>query len=186
MSGPSFSVPALETERLLMRAWRQDFETWAEICANDELMQALGRERGLAPGDAWRDMAIFAGHWVLKGFGHWALQERSSGALVGRAGLYHPPDWPGLEVGWAIARPRWGEGFATEAGRASAAWAYDVLGVSHLISLIEPGNARSIRVAEKLGMTEEGATELRGHSLRIYGSDLPLRLACGGRGTNPA
>jgi RimJ/RimL family protein N-acetyltransferase len=158
-----------------MRGWRdEDFGPWAEICADDEVMRALGREGGIAPDAAWREMAIFAGHWLLKGFGHWVLEECSSGELVGRAGLYYPPDWPGLEVGWTIARWRWGEGLATEAGRAAADWAHEVLGAHHIISLIEPANTRSIRVAEKLGMTEEGATELRGHSLRIYGSELPL------------
>ena len=48
-------------------------------------------------------MALMAGHWALKGFGHWVLEERDSGELVGRAGLYYPPDWPELEVGWTVA-----------------------------------------------------------------------------------
>jgi RimJ/RimL family protein N-acetyltransferase len=169
-----FSVPVLETERLVMRGWRDDdFEAWAAICADDEVMRALGHRGGIDPGEAWGEMAFFSGHWVLKGFGHWALEERSSGELVGRAGLLRPPDWPDLEVGWTVARPRWGEGLAGEAGRAAVDWAERALGARHIISLIEPRNARSIRVAEKLGMTQEGETELRGHTLRIYGLDLP-------------
>jgi RimJ/RimL family protein N-acetyltransferase len=174
MTERPFSVPVLETERLVMRGWRdEDFEPWAAICADDEVMRALGRERGISPGDAWREMAVFAGHWVLKGFSHWVLEERSTGELGGRAGLYHPPDWPDLEVGWTVARPRWGEGLAGEAGRAAVDWAHEALGARHVISLIEPRNTRSIRVAQKLGMTEEGEIELRGHALRIYGMNLP-------------
>jgi RimJ/RimL family protein N-acetyltransferase len=138
------------------------------------VMRSLGREGGLRPEDAWREMAAFAGHWVLKGFGHPALEERSTGALVGRAGLFYPPDWPGLELGWTVARPRWGEGFAGEAARAAATWAHAELGATHVISLIAPSNERSIRVAEKLGMSEEGTTRVRGFQLTIYGSDLPL------------
>ena len=101
---------------------------------------ALARARAAAspPDEAWREMAMLAGHWALKGFGHWALEERSSGALIGNAGLFFPPDWPALEVGWTVARPRWGEGFAGEAARAAAGWAQAELGAGHLISLIAP------------------------------------------------
>jgi RimJ/RimL family protein N-acetyltransferase len=169
------AVPELETERLLMRAFRdEDQEQWAAIRADDEVMRSLGRDGGVAPDEAWREMAMLAGHWALKGFGHWALEERSSGALIGNAGLFFPPDWPALELGWTVARPRWGEGFAGEAARAAAGWAQAELGANHLISLIASANTRSLRVAEKLGMTHEGEARVRGFRLLKYGSDLPL------------
>jgi RimJ/RimL family protein N-acetyltransferase len=168
-------VPVLETERLVMRAFRDDDqEQWAAIRADDEVMRSLGRSAGIAPDEAWREMAMLAGHWALKGFGHWALEERSSGALIGNAGLFFPPDWPALEIGWTVARPRWGEGLAGEAARAAACWAQAELGAGHLISLIAPSNSRSLRVAQKLGMTHEGEAHVRGFDLLKYGSDLPL------------
>ena len=92
-------------------------------------------------------------------------------------GLYYPPDWPGIEVGWTVARDHWGKGYAPEAARAACAWGHDRLGVDHILSLIHPDNAQSIRVAEKLGETLEGRHSTRGFDLLVYGVDLPLDSA---------
>ena len=166
-------MPELRTERLRLRDWRdEDHEAWAELCADHEVMRSLGRDAGLNPSEAWREMAIFAGHWHLKGYGHWVLEELEGGALVGRAGLYRPPDWPDLEVGWTVARSRWGRGYAGEAGRAAIDWARTELGARHLISLIADENVRSQRVAEKLGMRPEEIAKIRGFDLRVWALDV--------------
>ena len=110
-------VRAGETERLLMRGFRDDdHEQWAALRADDEVMRWLGRERALDRDEAWRELAYLLGHWDLRGFGQWILEERATGALVGRAGLFMPEGWPGLEVGWTLARPYWGNGYATAGG----------------------------------------------------------------------
>jgi RimJ/RimL family protein N-acetyltransferase len=169
------NVPELRTERLLMRGFREeDLDALAEISADSEVTRWVGDPDGLSREDTWRRMAYFVGHWELRGFGQWALFERDSGLLVGRAGLLEPEGWPGLEVGWLVARPHWGRGYAPEAGRASLDWARDALGADHVISLIEPHNERSARVAEKLGMKVEGQTKIVNgeFDVRIFGIDL--------------
>jgi RimJ/RimL family protein N-acetyltransferase len=150
-----------------------DLDGWARIHADLEVVRWIGRDRPLARADSWRELAYLVGHWGLRGFGQWLLEERATGELVGRAGLYFPEGWPGLEVGWTLARPRWGRGLATEAGRASIDWAFSELGADRVISLIDPTNHRSRRVAERLGATREGRTTVRGHEVDVYAINRP-------------
>jgi RimJ/RimL family protein N-acetyltransferase len=169
------NVPEVHTERLILRGFREDdLDEWAAIAADPEVTKWVGDPDGVTRGMAWRRMAYFIGHWELRGFGQWALIERETGELVGRAGLLQPEGWPGLEVGWLVARKHWGRGFAPEAGRASLEWAREELGAEHMISLIEDENERSARVAEKLGMTVEGRTRIVDgkYEVRIFGTDL--------------
>lgn len=176
-------IPELRTERLRMRAFRyDDYERWVEVMSDPVVGAGLSKPAGLTPHEAFLDLSLVTAHWLLRGFGHWALESLESGVLVGRAGLYHPPDWPGIEVGWTVARDHRGKGIAPEAARAACAWAHRELGTTHILSLIHPGNESSIRVAEKLGETLEGRHRTRGLELLVYGCDLPL----GAMGTGAA
>jgi RimJ/RimL family protein N-acetyltransferase len=154
---------------LLLRPLREsDVDAYAAMCADSEIMRYLSDGRTLDREDAWRQMAMLTGHWTLRGFGMWALEERGSGAFVGRAGLHYPEGWPGREVGWALARQHWGQGYATEAARAALDHAFDTLGWEHAISLIHPDNRRSIRVAERLGERFEREATVRGQPAGLY------------------
>ena len=77
-------------------------------------------------------------------------------ACIGFAGLaipsFLPQILPAVEVGWRLGSASWGRGYATEAARASVAFGFERLGRRSVVSVVEPGNARSLRVAEKLGM----------------------------------
>jgi RimJ/RimL family protein N-acetyltransferase len=160
-------IPVLETERLRMRGWREsDFEPFAAIYADPEQARFIG---GVHTRDyAWRRMATYLGHWVLRGFGHWVLEDKASGGFVGWSGLWCPEGFPGREISWTLMPFMRGRGLAQEAARRARAYAYDTLGWESAISLINLDNAASIRVAEKLGATFESVTHFRGSDCAIY------------------
>jgi RimJ/RimL family protein N-acetyltransferase len=165
-------IPRVETPRLVLREWRQaDFEPHAAMCADPDVMRHLGGTIGAA--ESWRRMAQHAGHWALRGYGKWAVERRDTGEWIGRIGLWYPPDWPGVEVGWTLARSAWGNGFATEGAAAAIAWAWRELGCDSLVSLIEPANTSSIRVAERLGMIRLAEEQTSGTELAVFALDRP-------------
>jgi ribosomal-protein-alanine N-acetyltransferase len=113
-------------------------------------------------------MAGFNGHWSLRGFGMWAIERTGDGALIGRAGLHHPPYWPELEVGWLLGRDAWGCGYAREAAAATIEWKRHQLPQPRLVSYIRPGNERSVQVALALGARFAGEADLLGTPVQVY------------------
>jgi RimJ/RimL family protein N-acetyltransferase len=116
-------------------------------------------------------MAFLVGHWQLRGYSHWAVEEKASGSLVGRLGFFNPAGWPGFELGWTLGRESWGKGYATEGARRALSYAFTEMNKDHVISLIHPDNRASIRVAERLGETLEGEAEILGIGVQVYGID---------------
>jgi RimJ/RimL family protein N-acetyltransferase len=162
-------IPTIETERLVMRAWREeDLDPYAELCADREVMRYIGSGRPLDRDEAWRQIAIFVGHWELRGYGLWAVETKADRSFVGRVGLWRPEGWPGLELGWTLARSHWGQGYATEAGRASMGFAWATVNAAELISLIQPANEPSRRVAGRLGMSEHSRGTLGDAEVCVY------------------
>lgn len=105
-------------------------------------------------------------HYQRWGFGSWAVVEKSTSAVIGYCGLSR---FPGrcagdeAEIGFRLARAHWGRGLATEAAMAVCAHAFDALGLPRLVALIDPANAASIRVAEKIGLRYEREVMLPGY-----------------------
>ena len=165
------AAPEAETPRLRLRQFRsEDFATYKAWCANPDLMRYLGG-RTFDTLEAWRHMAYVLGHWQLRGFGYYAVEEKASGRLVGRVGYTDSEGWPGFELGWTLAPEARGQGYASEAARFLLDYAFEHLERPHVMSLIHPDNAPSIRVAERLGQTVEGETELLTMPVLIYGID---------------
>ena len=168
-----------ETPRLLLRPpHASDLDAFVDIHEDPEVIRyltPLGQSAGRSAG--WRMLALLIGHWQLRGYGQWTVLEKSTREVIGRVGLWNPEGWPGLEVGWVIRRSRWGNGFATEAAREAVRFAFEDVRADHLISLIRPDNARSIRVAEKIGETFERTHLMDGTALHVYGLHRPAARA---------
>ena len=177
----------LESERLLLRWFREDdFEQFCNICSQPEVMRFLGDGRPMTRLEVWRQMATFMGHWYFRGYGIWAVEEKSSGSVIGRIGFMNPTGWPGFELGWTLGRESWGKGYATEGAQRALEYAFTEMNREHLISLIAPENVASIRVAERLGEKIEGRTEVLGRHVFIYGIDRDeWRRARSGHKPNP-
>jgi RimJ/RimL family protein N-acetyltransferase len=166
------SIPTLQTERLTLRALSEaDVEPLYRLMQDPDVMRYVGDRRVPTLPETWRAVAGWLGHWTLRGYGLWAIQERKSGAVIGRAGIINPEGWPGAEVGYLLGRPWWGRGYATEAARAAMDWGFTAIGFDRLLSLIDPDNAASIRVAERLGETLAGDAEVFGYRVLVYGID---------------
>jgi RimJ/RimL family protein N-acetyltransferase len=172
-------VPTLETERLVLRSLTDDdLDAFAAIVADPEVQRFMSGPMDRA--QAWRQLALFRGHEALRGWSQNAVVERETGRLVGRAGLWRPEGWPGLEVGWVLARDVWGRGYATEAGVAWRDWAFDVLGADDLISVIHPENAASVRVAERIGHSYRETRWVFNGDFLIYGQTSPAVTSAAG------
>ncbi len=148
------ACPTIRTDRLVLRPFREDdLEPYLAVMNAPEVRQSLRMPESWSRTDGWRSMALWLGQWELRGSGHWAV-EVAGGPMIGRAGLHRPelPDWPGLEVGWALHPGWWGHGYASEAGRAALEYAFEELGADEVVSVILPENERSQRVAARLGL----------------------------------
>lgn len=162
-------IPSVETPRLLLRRFRlADLDAYAAMCADEEVMRYIGSGGTVERDVAWRHLALFLGSWALVGHGMWAIERRSDGALIGRAGYLDPEGWPGCELGWLLARDAWGQGYAFEAAQAALDFGRRELGLSDVISLIRPDNARSVALAERLGARDTGPIEFMGNTALLY------------------
>jgi RimJ/RimL family protein N-acetyltransferase len=142
--------PRLETGRLVLRVPEErDFEPLAAVMADEETARHIGGVQ--EPAQVWRSLCGVIGHWAVRGYGFFSVEDKASGEWLGRVGPWNPHGWPQPEVGWTIKREAWGKGYAAEAGARSLDWIFDDLGWESVIHLIHADNIGSQGVARKLG-----------------------------------
>ncbi len=173
-----YEVPQLETERLILRAHRE-----SDIAAEIGFYQSEASKMVGGPmeaNDVWRCISMMMGHWALRGYGFWALEEKATGTYVGRAGPWMPLGYDEPEIGWTLMNHATGKGYATEAALSARSYAYDVLGWTTATSLTLPENTASQAVAKRLGARLERTFESKYGTAQIWRHPGPDDLENGG------
>ncbi len=152
----------LLTPRTLLRPWRDDdLAPYAALSADPLVMEHYPAPYTRAESE--ESFARIRAHFERHGFGLWVLEIRDDPGFAGFVGLQIPTFethfTPCIEAGWRLADKYWGKGYATEAARAALAFAFDELGKDEVVAMTVPGNLRSRRVMEKLGMTRDPADD---------------------------
>ena len=151
----------ISTERLIMRGWREpDLVPWAAMNADPEVRRYLGPLLTFEQASAW--VLNFQDELDRYGFGFWALEVRASGEFIGFTGLRTLDEempFTGVELGWRLARPAWGHGYATEAGLAALAYGFDTRGLPEIVAVTMARNLRSRAVMQRIGMTTDPAED---------------------------
>jgi len=151
----------VETERLILRRWvAADAPAMEAIWREPRVWDSLQPNRPFDP-NQWRGMLDrHLRHWDAHGFGLWAVTTPENPRPMGWIGASHPTFVPELaeevEIGWTLHPALWGMGLATEGATAATAAAFDALPNERVISLIDPRNAPSMAVANRLGMSRAG------------------------------
>ncbi len=171
----------LETDRLLMREWRDsDRDPFAAMSADPAVMEFFAGTLTREVCDEFVDS--IRQHFAEHGFGLWAVECKPQSSdlvpFVGFVGLvvhsFEAHFTPCVEVGWRLAREHWGQGYASEAAKAAVAYAFDELALDEVVSMTVPANVRSRRVMEKVGMERDPADDFEhprvpeGHELRPH------------------
>jgi RimJ/RimL family protein N-acetyltransferase len=151
----------IETGRLRLRPWQDaDRGPFAALNADARVMEFFPKRLERAESDAAID--YLQAHIAANGWGFWAAEIRESREFIGFIGIQAPraqlPFSPCVEIGWRLAHPYWGKGYAPEGAKAALQLGFEKLGLGEIVSFTALGNVRSLSVMQKIGMTEDPLT----------------------------
>jgi ribosomal-protein-alanine N-acetyltransferase len=162
-------IPILTTPRLVLRAFTaQDVEVMHRLLNEEGVLRHFPPAEPPPRDRVERMIRRLLQHWAERGYGLWAVESRATGELMGRCGLQHLPQTGEVEVDFILGKAFWGQGFATEAGRASLRYGFEELALEHVIGIAHVDNKASQRVLEKLGMTLVEQRQFFGIECRRY------------------
>lgn len=156
------SAPIIETERLVLRPWRdEDIEPWAAMNADPRVMEFFPNTYTQ---EYASEMAAYLRARLEKdGYGWWVAEIKNGKRFAGNLALQYVPFeahfTPALEIGWRLAFDAWGHGYATEGARALLDFAFKDLQCAQIVAMTAALNVRSQRVMQRLGMTHAAADD---------------------------
>ncbi|MDM0112212.1 GNAT family N-acetyltransferase [Variovorax sp. J22R133] len=156
------TFPELRTSRLLLRDWRPEDEApFATLNADAEVTEFLLGPMSREQSDA--QIRSFREHFAREGFGRWAVEVPGLADFIGTVGItvipYQAHFTPCVEIAWRLARPYWGQGFASEAAHAALRFGFENVGLAEIVALTVPANKRSQAVMERIGMVRNPADD---------------------------
>jgi RimJ/RimL family protein N-acetyltransferase len=173
-AGSALTIPTITTDRLRLRGHtEEDLEHCAAMWADPQVVRFIGN-RPRSREETWTRLLKYVGHWSLKGFGFWLVEEKATGSFVGEVGFAdHKRDFaPSLhgipEIGWALTPEKQGLGYAMEAVKAAIAWSDEHLSIPQTLCIIHPHNTASIRIAESNGYAISSTTQDKEHPAMIF------------------
>lgn len=164
------AIVSLETQRLRLRAFQPaDLAPYTErIFGDPAVMKYLPKRDAPAVERAQRTMDFFNDQWAQMPYGPWAVERKADGELIGHCGLRYIAEIGETEVLYAFGQAYWGQGYATEAARASVDFGFNQKGLERIIALAVPENIGSRRVMEHCGLKYEKEIQLFGLDCVYY------------------
>ena len=157
----------IRTARLILRPWREaDREPFAALNADPEVAYWLGGEISREQSD--RSVDRYTRHIDGHGFGKWAVERTSDGALIGAVGVMPVIGdyaFEGFELGWRLARSAWGQAYAAEAAGAALDDGLHRVALPEIIAFTSDKNVRSLAVMARIGMIHDPARDFDHPSL---------------------
>ena len=167
-------APKLETERLILRAFRKnDLEAHAATLGDEQVMRHIGG-KAMSREDSWRRLLSGIGMWSLIGMGPWAVERKSDSRMVGHCGFFQferemsPPIIGEPEMGWIFDRSVHGQGIAFEACKAALEWADEEIAAESYPAIIDLENLASMKLAERLGFVRQPDAIYRDAPISLY------------------
>ena len=159
----------LETERVILRCFEMpDLDDLHRLHSDPLVMEHLVGQVRASKDATLSDLTKYIAHQEMHGFGKWAIVHRETGEFMGRAGLVEIPKSDEIDLGYALHRKFWNQGYATEISKALHKYATKKLKTKKIVGLVKSGNNSSVRVLEKIGYQMTGTGEYFGETFDVY------------------